>query len=197
MRNADLVVAVLAAAASRRLGRPKQLAIVDGESLLRGRCRRALAADVGPVIAVLGCEADQCSQVIADLPVEIRRNDDWAEGMSASLRHAADAARAAGAAGLLILMCDQYLVTADDLKTLRDAWVKSPTSSCITRAGQSVGPPVIVPADCYGALQRLRGDRGARSVLYDPRRPRPIEIDNPRAVQDVDSLSDLENAQTQ
>ena len=47
---------ILAAGASRRLGRPKQLVRLGGESLLRRTVRAALACD--PVLVVLGSQAE-------------------------------------------------------------------------------------------------------------------------------------------
>jgi hypothetical protein len=39
----------------------------------------------------------------------------------------------------------------------------------------------------YDDVLRLRGDIGARSLLYDVHRRRPDEIPNPRAIYDLDS----------
>src|SRR6202049_3221152 len=68
----DLVVAVLAAGASRRLGRAKQLVPVGGQPLLRRQCRCALSARVGMVMAILGCDEARHREVIVDLPVDVR-----------------------------------------------------------------------------------------------------------------------------
>src|SRR4030081_1807105 len=82
----DLVVAVLAAGASRRLGQAEQLVPIVGEPLLRRQCRCALSARVGEVVAILGCDEAQHRGVIADLPVDVRVNDEWEEGLAATLR---------------------------------------------------------------------------------------------------------------
>jgi len=76
----DLVIAVLAAGASRRLGRAKQLVPIGGEPLLRRQCRCALDARIGEVMAILGCDDAQHRQVIIDLPVDVRVNNEWEEG---------------------------------------------------------------------------------------------------------------------
>src|ERR1700716_1366964 len=82
----DLVVAVLAAGASRRLGRAKQLVPVGGEPLLRRQCRCALSARVGEVVAILGCDEAHHREVIVDLPVAVQVNDEWEEGLAGTLR---------------------------------------------------------------------------------------------------------------
>ena len=182
----DLVVAVLAAGASRRLGRAKQLVPISGEPLLRRQCRCALSARVGEVMAILGCDEDRHREVIVDLPVDVRVNDEWEEGLAATLRSAVRAARERQAA-LLVLPCDQYRIIPDDLRTLYSHWRRTPSIACVSRWGRYAGPPAILPIHYYDHVLRLRGDIGARSLLYDRHRASPEEILNPRATFDLDS----------
>ncbi len=74
----ELLVVVLAAGASRRLGTSKQLVSIDGEPLLRRQCRCALDAHVGRVLVILGCHADLHRRVISDLPIGLDVNDELA-----------------------------------------------------------------------------------------------------------------------
>jgi CTP:molybdopterin cytidylyltransferase MocA len=159
---------ILAAGASRRLGQPKQLVPFDGEPLLRRQCRIAIDADIGSVFVVLGCRATECSVVIADLPVGVMINDGWEEGMAASLRLAARQATDDSADALLILHGDQHGVTTDALRLLHAAWQANPTRPHLSRDGDHLGPPVIIPADHFSSMMNLTGDMGARRVLRHP-----------------------------
>ena len=70
-------VVLLAAGESRRLGEPKQLVVVDGESLVR---RAALAAiETGPAQAliVVGARAEAVWGMVADLPLTRVQCADW------------------------------------------------------------------------------------------------------------------------
>src|SRR5262245_29827025 len=165
MSTSDVLIVILAAGASRRLGRPNQSVTLGGESVLRRQCRRALSAGIGPVSVVLGCDSEQHAQLIADLPLEIRINDKWREGMAASLRHAVDAA--IGYAACLILQADQYRISPSDLRTLRAVWSLAPEFACMSRCEEYAGPPVIFPTTYYDPIMRLRGDTGARALLHD------------------------------
>src|SRR5258705_12318183 len=80
----DLVVAVLAAGASRRLGRAKQLVPGAGEPLLRRQSRCALDARIGEGGAILGWGGAQPREGIVDLPVEVRGNDEGRARRSAA-----------------------------------------------------------------------------------------------------------------
>jgi len=190
----DLLVVILAAGASRRLGRAKQLVSIGGEPLLRRQCRCALRARIGRVLVVVGCDGDQHRRVIADLPVEVRVNDEWQEGIAATLRHAVGVAIVRRAA-LLVLPCDQYRITPNDLRTLHDVWRLVPSAACVSRWHDYAGPPAVLPIQCYEEILALRGDTGARALLYHPKRLRPLEVANLRATYDLDSPEDLRIAQ--
>jgi molybdenum cofactor cytidylyltransferase len=183
-----LLIAILAAGASRRLGQPKQLVIVEGEPLIRRQCRVALESAVAPVAVVLGCHADACAATIADLPVTICVNHEWEEGLASSLREAVRAAVECGASGLLILHGDQYGVMAEDIKTLNRAWADAGgTTACRARHGDYAGPPAILPSVFFPRLLQVRGDEGARQVLSpSPGTPPPIDVPMPAAADDLD-----------
>src|SRR4051812_11213709 len=93
MSESGPVVAVLAAGASRRLGMPKQLVLIDGMPLVRRQCLVALAAGVGPVAVIVGSHGYEVAAAVADLPIDVCWNHEWREGMAASLRRAVNAAR--------------------------------------------------------------------------------------------------------
>ena len=187
-----ILVAVLAAGASRRLGTPKQLVSVGGVPLARRQCSVALAANVGPVVIVTGSRAADVAAAVAGLQVDVCVNPDWEEGLATSLRCAVVAARLNRARALLVFACDQYPVTTEDLVGLSSAWRHAGRVACVSRAGDHLGPPAVLPADCYDAVLRLHGDMGARSVLFDADRPHPLEVENPRAKFDLDHPHDLE-----
>jgi CTP:molybdopterin cytidylyltransferase MocA len=183
-----VLVAVLAAGASRRLGRPKQLVeLPSGEVLLRRQCRIALDADVGNVVVVLGCKAEECAAGIADRPVTTLINAAWEEGLASSIRVAARAAMDARAAGLLVLHGDQYRVTAGDLRALHNAWQATGGGRAVrARNAEYAGPPVVLPAACLPAALTLEGEEGARRVLESLGPDGVLDVSMPNAAFDLD-----------
>ena len=136
-----VVAIVLAAGFSRRLGRPKQDVVFEGETLLARATR------------VAGEVADEVVVVTRDL------NSEADEGMASSIR--AGVARAGTDARILITLCDQPLVTADHLRALIaiDAPIVATAYSGIA------GVPAIFAPQFVPELLALRGDVGARSII--------------------------------
>jgi CTP:molybdopterin cytidylyltransferase MocA len=189
MRDA-MLVAILAAGASHRLGRPKQLVDSDGETLVRRQCRTALEAAIGPVVVVLGCHHERVGAAVSGLGVQPVVNGEWEEGLAASVRAATRAAMAAGAAAVLLYHCDQYAITPADLFRLRQAWVSSPSTVLLAREGEHIGPPAVLPARLFPSLLRLKGDTGPRTILHGDADIR--EVPMPSASLDIDWPADLE-----
>jgi molybdenum cofactor cytidylyltransferase len=77
---------VLAAGASSRFGRPKQLLEWKGQPFLRHVVKQALDAGISPVIAMLGSSAEEIRNALSDLPVRIVINREWESGLSSSIR---------------------------------------------------------------------------------------------------------------
>lgn len=184
-----LLVAILAAGASRRLGRPKQLVELDGEPLVRRQCRAAVDAAIGPVIVILGRRHEQVAPAVENLALRPVMNDLWEEGMAASIRAATREAMAEDATAILIHHCDQYAITSADLIRLHQAWVSHPAAAHLSRDGDHLGPPAILPARFFPSMLTLKGDEGPRRILRIDSDVR--EVDMPKAALDLDRPTDL------
>ncbi len=160
----SLPAVILAAGASRRLGRPKQSVEVDGEALLHRAARAALEAGLGPVFIVLGAGAETLEPLVADLPVVIVPNPHWEEGMSSSIRVGLEALPGTTEA-ILLMVCDQIRMEAAVLERLIQAFHASSTHPAACFYGGTLGVPAIFPRSAFAALAALRGDKGARLLL--------------------------------
>ena len=81
-----IVAVVLSAGESSRMGRPKALLPIGGETFIERVVRTLKQTSVGKVIVVLGHNADEMSRRIAHLPVEILVNRDYKSGQLTSLQ---------------------------------------------------------------------------------------------------------------
>jgi CTP:molybdopterin cytidylyltransferase MocA len=166
---------VLAAGASRRLGQPKQLLKLDGETLIERAIRLANEAGAAPVIAVLGAHFEIICASIALNDLILSINDRWGRGIASSIHTGLKTldAVAKDASGVLIMSCDQPRLTAAHLRGLIEAFgaQKQPGIAASAYAGVC-GIPAVFPRCVFAELLALRGDKGARALLAKP--PCPV-----------------------
>ncbi len=175
---------VLAAGASRRLGRPKQTVVVGGETLVERAVRVATEAGLRPVIAVVRPAGD-FGHALQQMGCLVVVNEDADEGIAASIRRGVHVAGMLKASGVVVMTCDQVAVAAGHLRAL----CAEPEVACGSGYAGKVGIPAYFPASAFGALMKLRGDAGARELL---RSARVVESEALRF--DVDTEEDVERA---
>lgn len=185
-------IVVLAAGSSTRLGRPKQLVPCRGSTLLHHAARTALDAALGPVLVVLGADADSCAPTLDGLDVGIIRFAGWREGMGATIRAAVTATGTASAAtvgALILTACDQPDVSAEDLRRLAEEYRRTGAAVVGSAYAGTVGIPALFDRSRFAALESLTGDRGARAILLSEG-ARLVSVPCPSAAFDVDAESD-------
>jgi molybdenum cofactor cytidylyltransferase len=177
---------VLAAGASKRLGEPKQLVMLGGETLLERSVRTAREAGCSPVVVVVGAEYVQVlgNSLLGDVVTVI--NDKWEEGMATSIRLGVRTLQfvAKDVEGVLLMTCDQPAVTVSHLVHLMlRAEVKA------SRYAAKNGVPAFFSKKYFDKLMELKGDAGARELLAEA----PYEeLENGEL--DVDTVADLQRA---
>ncbi|MDR3683811.1 MAG: nucleotidyltransferase family protein, partial [Geothrix sp.] len=175
---------ILAAGSGRRMGGPKALLPVAGETLLQRAIRVAMAAGCDPVLAVVG---DWDPGPLAD-PVRVVPNLDAVEGMASSIR-AGIRALPPDPEGALLLTVDQPSVDVDLLQRLLALAAEDPTRPAACAYGGSLGIPAVLPRRLFPELLALQGDRGAKAILL---RERAAALPFPGGAADLDTPEDLE-----
>ena len=103
----SVAAVVLAAGASRRLGRPKQDIVIAGETLIQRTVRLAREASMSPVIVVTRPGTEQNQSLESDGTAVIAINHFAEEGLASSIRCGIALASSYRVAGAVILACDQ------------------------------------------------------------------------------------------
>jgi molybdenum cofactor cytidylyltransferase len=186
-------VVLLAAGDSTRMGEPKQLLQFQGRSLLRRAAEAACESGCSPVVVVLGSNAPQLRREIDDLPVSIVINERWHRGIGSSIKCGVGALNKAvgDSCSVLIMLCDQPLITAAELRRLRAAQAGSAEAVCVSSYAGTVGPPVIVGWQRVPELLELPDEKGAKELWI--RSPASvIAVDVPEGATDIDRPEDYQ-----
>lgn len=181
---------ILAAGASSRMGKPKQLLEWRNRPLLEHAIVNARAVLGKRVIVVLGAHAESIQTAINLGEVSVMVNPDWQEGMASSIR-AGVQALPESASAVLILLCDQPLINAAHLQNLLNGWQSAPNRIVASQYHHSVGVPALFPVEFFEHLLSLSGDRGAKSLLMRFE-DSLLKIPLPEAELDIDSEGDFE-----
>ncbi len=183
-----LVCAVLAAGASTRLGRPKQLVPFHGEPLVRHAVRAALESSCASVAVIVGAEHERVEAALSGLDARSLVNGDWREGVASSVRAAVAWARGEEADGLVLLLADQPLLTTQHVDDLAAA-IRGGAPAAGSSYDGVIGVPAAFAASQFEALSQLRGDRGAAGVLRGASDVKKVSW--PAGEIDVDRESDV------
>jgi molybdenum cofactor cytidylyltransferase len=196
MSSSRIAALILAAGASARMGRPKQLLDWGGKPLVRVAAEVALAAKLDPLLVVVGGAQAEVMEALAGLPLRIIANPDYAAGQSTSLR-AGIAALGQSTDAVVVLLGDQPFVTAAIVERLIAEWDSSEAAIIApTYAGQR-GNPVLFGRAVFPELLAVPGDQGARAVLAaDRSRVHLVAFDDPRPLADIDTPEDYERLRT-
>lgn len=179
---------ILAAGRGERFGGGKMLADVNGRPMLQHVLDLAAAAELEPVVVVLGDDADLVEAAIA-WRGEVRvRNAEPGRGISSSLTLALDAAPEAQRA--LVLLGDQPFLRPNQIGRILATERNSARPIVVPRYSGRPGNPVLLEREAWPLARSLSGDRGMSQLFTaHPQLIRYVDVpgDNP----DVDTRLDL------
>ncbi|MGH2347293.1 MAG: nucleotidyltransferase family protein [Chloroflexota bacterium] len=178
---------VLAAGASRRLGRPKQLLPIGGRPLLDWVLRAMREAALGRIVLVLGHDAEVIRRALNLGGAGVVVNECHADGMSTSLR-AGLAAMGPEVDGVIVAMGDQPFIGKDLIGALLAERVRTGLPMVAVDYGHYQGPPVYLGREVWPMAEALRGDQGARALLKNsPNRVATVHVPDRGMALDVDT----------
>lgn len=164
--NVDILL--LAAGGSKRLGGiAKQLLNFKGHSLLRNAAETALASICRRVTVVLGRDTKRMKLELKELPLQITVNQDWKNGIGSSINSGISAILKASPApdAVLILLCDQPLVTETYLNTVIKAYQMTESLIVASQFGNTFGTPALFSKQYFSELLELNSDSGAKQII--------------------------------
>lgn len=192
-RSASPVLGVvLAAGGSTRMGRPKQLAELDGRPLLAHVLEAVESSPVDRVVVALGGAADEVLDRVELGRAEPLVVEGWAAGMGHVLASAL--AQAGGDwEAVVVLLGDQPLVPGRAVARVVEAWRAGAGLMVTATYDGRPGHPKLFDRRLLPDLLRLTGDTGARDLLAaHPDRVHRVEVGDLGSDADIDVEADLE-----
>lgn len=158
---------VLAGGASQRMGRPKALLDLGGETFVARLIRVVTRVGASPVVVVTGVHdaAIRLALATSDAPVRLVHNPAGDRGQLGSLLVGLDALESAHAEAVLVAPVDVPGVREDTVAALVEAWRR--TRAPVTRPSFDGrhGHPVVFDRAVFADLVKAPPDQGARSVV--------------------------------
>jgi CTP:molybdopterin cytidylyltransferase MocA len=182
---------LLAAGEGRRLGQPKALVELGGQTLAERGVALLRAGGADPVLVVTGAAA-----------VEIEgartvHNPDWRSGMGSSLAAGLRALDETGSGAAVIALADQPLVGAEAVRRLIAAHQAGASVAVAAYAGKPRNPVLIAREHWAVVTELAAGDTGARPFLRaHSELVTLVECGDTGSPDDVDTPEDLARVRT-
>jgi len=185
---------VLAAGASTRLGRPKQLLPFGATTLLGRVVSEARAATtLDEIVVVIGGAAEQVRHHVDLAGATIVENPQFGEGCSASYRAGVEALDPRAEA-VAVLLGDQPGIETTVVDTMVHEWRRTRDRIMLASYRAREGHPLVFARALFPLLTALRGDKAAWKIVDAHRdwiRPVPVDRPHPRDVNTWEEYQDL------
>ncbi len=191
---ANIVVLILAAGSSSRMGRPKQLLKWNKTTLLGHTIRTAREINPIEVFVVLGAKYNLIKSEINQDGIQILNNEHWKRGLGNSIAFGVGQIlkNDLNFNGILITLADQPLIDSTYLNSLIQEFEvgKSQIIASLYK-NDKLGVPVLFDKFYIEELTKLDDDKGAKVLLH--KYSNHISAINAKhIVSDIDTLEDYE-----
>ncbi|MBF2760162.1 MAG: nucleotidyltransferase family protein [Ectothiorhodospiraceae bacterium AqS1] len=182
-----------AAGRSTRMGAINKLvdplaALTGHQALVRRVAKEMIDAALYPIVAVTGFEAERVEGALQGLDLRIVHNEDYQEGMGASLR-CAFAALPEDIDAAIVCLGDMPLIRVRHIERIRAAFDPSRGREiCVPVFDGRRGNPVLFSKRFFPKMAALGGDIGGRGLLE-----RYEEFVFERAMDDAATLVDIDS----
>ena len=186
-------IILLAAGASSRLGKPKQLLTYNDKTLLQHSLQIAIATEIQSIVIVLGANSDLLSESLENQKIRTVINEGWSEGMASSIRCGMEALLNTAPAldGVIIMVCDQPFVTSKLLTDLVEKHQLTGKPIIASKYNSTLGTPALFDTTIFALLRLLKGDSGAKKMMQA--NPDWVEsVDFPLGEFDIDTNGDYD-----
>lgn len=184
-----IVAVVLSAGESSRMGRPKALLPIDGQTFIEKIVSALRQTRIGKVLVVLGHKAEELRAHMEHLPVEILINPDFKLGQLSSLQTAVCRLLPdTDCDGMLVHLVDHPYLDPELVDEMIRCFYVSKRLIVVPRQKGRRGHPVIFGRQLFAELLDAPLDQGAKAVVNAHRADTlEVETDQEGIIVDIDT----------
>jgi molybdenum cofactor cytidylyltransferase len=185
---------LLAAGTSSRMGSNKMLFELDGESVLRGAARRAIAGGLSPLIVVLGHQRERAEQELAGLACQVAFNPDFEEGITSSLRAGLSVLETSepDVQGAMVMLADMPYVTSEMIAAMIARYRGSRAPLVVSDYEGVHAPPMLYDRALFTELMAMTETGCGKQVVKRHRHEAEVLAWPAEALSDLDLPEDYE-----
>lgn len=187
----ETAVLILAAGSSSRMGKSKQLLLIENKPMLARAVETAVKASPN-VTVVLGSGVSELRKILRAHPVTVFENHEWEKGMGRSLKSGLAFVLEKNPAvdALIIMVCDQPRLTSEHLVQLIRKANEPGVTLVASRYNGTLGVPALFKSIHFPALQAITDEGGASRLIRE--QSNPAWVDLPGGETDLDTLDDYQ-----
>jgi len=184
-----IVAVVLSAGESSRMGRPKALLPIEGQTFIERIVDALKAGGIERIVVVLGFHADVLRAQIDHLPVEILVNPDYRLGQLSSLQVAVRHLMLdANCEGMMVHLVDHPYIDPKLVSLMLERFKTLKSAIVVPRYQGKRGHPVIFSRALFDELLSAPLDQGAKIVVHAHRQDTlEIETEDVGITLDIDT----------
>lgn len=150
-----------------------------------------MEANTGKVVVVLGANEDAHRKVLKGFSVEIIFNENWQNGMGASIKAGLKYINQhhPESKAIIISVCDQPHLTSKHLNELICLYNETQTKIVASSYKNTFGVPILFDQTNFEALQKIKDDEGAKKLILN-REHQVVAVPFPLGDIDLDTMED-------
>jgi len=168
---------ILSAGESSRMGRPKALLPIDGQTFIERIVASLRHGGIERIVVVLGFNAEELRRQTAHLAVDVLINPDYQRGQLSSLQVAVRHLQTdKNCHGMMVHLVDHPYIDPKLVQLMLRRFDESKPLIVVPRHQGKRGHPVIFSRALFGELLDAPMDEGAKAVV-NAHRDETLEID--------------------
>ena len=158
---------VLAAGMSQRMGKPKLLLKLNGDTIIEHIIKELQQSSVDSIIVVLGHNPQPLKELLSSYSVKTVINENYKEGMTSSFKVGLNEVKDTADAALLVLG-DQPFISHTLINKLIDTYKKTSEAKIVSPIYEGKkGHPVLFDKSLFDEILSLPPDKYIREVIHN------------------------------